>query len=59
MEVASLAASALAKVNVGMTRAQVLVQLGEPDMKSENNWLFAKLGWVKFRGDQVFAIEAL
>src|SRR5687768_7068805 len=55
---APTAASALAKITIGMTRAQVEAKIGKPNMATDNSWLYSAHGWVRFRGDAVFNIEA-
>lgn len=47
----------LSKIKVGMTKAQVVSAVGEPNVKSEASWLYADRGWVRFKADAVRQIE--
>jgi hypothetical protein len=51
--------SPLAKITIGMTKAQVLAKLGEPSVKSESAWYYLDTGFVRFKGDAVNVIESL
>lgn len=48
----------LSKVTLGMTKAQVLAQTGEPNIKTELSWFYLDRGWVRFKeGTVVTGIE--
>lgn len=51
--------SPLAKITIGMTKAEVLSRLGEPSVKSESAWYYLDTGFVRFKGDAVNVIESL
>ncbi len=47
----------LSLVSVGMTRAQVAAQLGEPTAKGDSKWFYVGRGWVRFDGDKVSSVD--
>lgn len=51
-------ASPLAKITIGMTKTQVETLIGKPNITLESSWLYTESGWVRFRGNTVFNIEA-
>lgn len=51
-------AANLALVFLGMTKANVIAAIGEPNVKSETSWFYTNQGWVRFKGDSVVNIEA-
>ncbi len=47
----------LAKITLGMTKAQGEAAIGKPDISSTSTWHYTSQGWVRFRGETVFNIE--
>lgn len=56
---ASASVIPLSAVMMGMTKAQVIAQVGEPNIKTETSWFYMDRGWVKFKaGSVVTGVEA-
>jgi hypothetical protein len=51
--------SPLAKITIGMTKAEVVAKLGEPNVKSDSAWYYLDTGFVRFKGDVVNVIESI
>ncbi len=50
--------SPLTALKIGMTKDQVTATIGKPNVASENSWFYTAGGWVRFRDNAVFSIEA-
>lgn len=48
----------LSLVTIRMKKADVLVKIGEPSIKTDSSWFYLDSGWVRFKGDLVSNIEA-
>lgn len=45
-------------VTAGMNKAQVIVAVGVPNIKSNTSWFYIDQGWVRFANEKVTAVEA-